>query len=168
MVFRVSMVKQRRLKMRLKRTSKTSRKYIRLLVTLVAIIASTMTGASSRAKGEQGEWPCGSTQDLLSDQQRRPVWIGFEELKQHAVVTDYPVTPAPFRTTAKVALDVHIDAKGQVCCVRAGNGHPSLQLAAIQSAKEWTFMPFSAGGHPVSVFGRIEFEFGNKELARTP
>jgi outer membrane biosynthesis protein TonB len=122
-----------------------------------------MTGVASGITNKQTEWPCGSTRDVLSDRQGKPVWISFDELKEHARVTDYPEVPSPFRTKAKIILGIRIDTEGTVSCIKLeGEGHPALVAAAVRSIKKWKFSPFSAGGHPVSVFGRVEFQFGNE------
>ena len=105
-------------------------------------------------------WPCDKGVVLLKDQQGAPVWIGFEELKQHATNAPIPPVPSGFRTSAHLVVDVLIGTDGRVGCVRVPEGHPLLQLAVYRAAKEWRFVPLVAGEHPVAVLGHLEFTFG--------
>lgn len=114
----------------------------------------------AQRQSPSGEWPCGGNAHLLADKNGAAVWIGFGELRQHAINAPLPKTPAPFRTSAHLIVDVLIDTDGRVKCVRVLTGHPSLKLAAAQAATEWTFKPFFAGEHPVAVLGHLEFTFG--------
>jgi hypothetical protein len=124
--------------------------------------------AQDRGVSKQSEWPCGGDPNLLVDQGGAPVWIGSDELRVHAVNAPVPTTPAPFRTSARIIVDVLIDPLGHVKCVRIESGHPVLKLAAAQTAVQWTFKPFSADGHPVSVYGHLDFDFGQPGTTSGP
>jgi hypothetical protein len=136
---------------------------------LVTICPSIQTANSQTPKAEKPvEWPCGGDSALLTDRGGSPVWIGFDELKKHAINAPTPTTPSPFRTSARVAVDIMIDATGRVACVRIDAAHPILKLSAAQTAMQWTFRPFLAGAHPVAVFGRLEFAFGAEPSRKAP
>lgn len=114
----------------------------------------------TQAPSTNGQWPCGGDVAFLKDQRGNPVWIAFEDLKQHATNAPIPQTPSPFRTSARVTVDVLIGVDGRVKCLRVSSAHPTLQLAAARAAEQWRFEPFVAGVHPVAVFGYLEFIFG--------
>jgi hypothetical protein len=106
-------------------------------------------------------WPCGGDVQLIVDSKGQPLWIGSDELKQHAISMPSPKFPSSIRATGRLTIDVIVGLDGHVKCIRAEKGHPLLRSAIVEAVKTWTFRPFSAGKHPVSVYGHLEFDFGH-------
>lgn len=104
-------------------------------------------------------WPCGDEPQLLVDSSGKPIWIDSNELKQHGISMPGPKLPSSIRAMGKLTVDVVIGPDGRVKCIRAEKGHPLLRRALIEAVKTWRFLPFSAGKHPVSVYGHLEFSF---------
>jgi protein TonB len=90
----------------------------------------------------------------------QPLWVGSAELKQHGITMPDPKLPSSLRAAGKVTVDVLVGPDGRVKCVRAEKGHPLLRQAILDAVKSWTFRPFSAGGHPVSIYAHLDFDFG--------
>ena len=73
-----------------------------------------------------------------------------------------PVYPAIARAagaTGPVEVEVTVDEGGNVASARAVSGHPLLQQAAVDAARQWTFKPTTLKGEPVKVAGIISFNF---------
>lgn len=73
-----------------------------------------------------------------------------------------PVYPAVARAagaSGTVVVEVTLDEAGNVASARAVSGHPLLQQAAVDAARQWTFAPTMLSGKPVRVAGTITFNF---------
>lgn len=112
-----------------------------LLGFLLGVYVCQLASAADRVSQ-----PCGANQDLLIDKAGEPVWLGFDELKRHAINMASAKSPSSFRTTATISVNVLVATDGRVSCVSVPLGHPLLRLAAADAAKSWTFQPFIAGG----------------------
>jgi protein TonB len=88
--------------------------------------------------------------------------------------TDYDRPPRPLRLTRPVypqeafvkkiegtiRLDILIDASGNVVDARLlERGHPALERAALQTVREWLFVPAMRHGRPVAVWARAPVNF---------
>jgi len=56
-------------------------------------------------------------------------------------------------------VDILVNDKGKVWCVRLVSGHPMLASSAINAAKEWTFQPKRQEGKTVWFYGHLGFHF---------
>jgi mono/diheme cytochrome c family protein len=104
-------------------------------------------------------WPCGSDPKVLVDAGGNPVWISAQELAEHRVSTPSPQAAASAPAAGKLTAEVLIDTQGRVKCARAAPGQPALTPAVSETLGKWLFRPFSAGGQPVAVYGRVEIAF---------
>jgi protein TonB len=128
---------------------------------LVGSVAFTCLAGLYGQKPESAQvWPCGSDTQLIVDSNGQPLWVGSAELKQHGITMPDPKLPSSLRAAGKVTVDVLVGPDGRVKCVRAEKGHPLLRQAILDAVKSWTFRPFSAGGHPVSIYAHLDFDFG--------
>jgi len=114
---------------------------------------------SALAASPAQEWPCGGDSKLLVDGAGRPVWISSEELVSHGISMPPPTLPAAAGAAGKVTVEVMVDSQGRVRCSRSAEAHPLLKSALTEAVTRWSFRPFSAGGQPVAVYGRLQFVF---------
>jgi TonB family protein len=56
-------------------------------------------------------------------------------------------------------VQIKIDERGCVISARAVSGHPLLQAAAVQAARQACFTPTRLSGQPVKVTGVILYNF---------
>jgi len=71
----------------------------------------------------------------------------------------YPPVAKAAGAQGPVAVGIVINEAGEVESAKAISGHPLLQAAAVDAAKEWRFSPTRLSGNPVKVSGRISFVF---------
>jgi TonB family protein len=71
----------------------------------------------------------------------------------------YPAIAKAARACGTVSVQVTIDESGSVISVRAISGHPLLQAAAVEAAKQAKFAPTLLDGNPVKVTGVINYNF---------
>src|SRR5262249_55465371 len=75
------------------------------------------------------------------------------------VQPSYPPLAMQAGVSGAVMVEVTINEEGEVIAARALSGHPLLQDAAIEAARQWTFSPTMVDGKPVKVVGAITFNF---------
>ena len=63
------------------------------------------------------------------------------------------------RASGSVNVEVLIDEGGNVISARSVSGHPLLQAAAVNAARQATFAPTRYNGEPVMVRGTIVYNF---------
>lgn len=76
-----------------------------------------------------------------------------------------PVYPSVARSAGvkgSVVVQVTVDESGKVTDARAVAGHPLLQAAAVQAARQATFKPTLLSGRPVKVTGTLIFNFAGE------
>jgi TonB family protein len=71
----------------------------------------------------------------------------------------YPPIAKAARASGTVTVQVTIDESGNVIAARAVSGHPLLQQAAVQAARQARFSPTKLSGEPVKVTGVITYNF---------
>ena len=72
---------------------------------------------------------------------------------------DYPSVARQMKVGGKVAVDVTIDAEGNVEDVKILSGNALLTNAAVSAVKKWKFTPFTQSGNPVKAIAAIDFDF---------
>jgi TonB family protein len=98
---------------------------------------------------------------LKSDDPTKPV-ISGGALAGKAIKKVPPTYTAEARAAGAqgpVDVQVTVDEQGNVSSARAVSGHPLLQQAAVDAARQWTFSPTQLQGQPVKVGGLITFVF---------
>lgn len=83
-------------------------------------------------------------------------------LANQAVKRVPPVYPAVAKAAGAqgpVTVEIVINEAGEVASAKAVSGHPLLQSAAVDAAKEWRFAPTKLSGEAVKVTGKISFVF---------
>ncbi|MCA1629187.1 MAG: energy transducer TonB [Acidobacteria bacterium] len=111
--------------------------------------------------GEQPSVRLGGT-SVVATAQPRKTEIRGGVLNGKADKRVQPVYPAVARAagaTGAVEVEVTVDEGGNVASARAVSGHPLLQQAAVDAARQWTFKPTTLKGEPVKVAGIITFSF---------
>lgn len=71
----------------------------------------------------------------------------------------YPLAARAVRATGAVSVQVLVDENGDVISASAISGHPLLQSAAVQAAREAKFEPVKIQDQPVKVSGVITYNF---------
>lgn len=71
----------------------------------------------------------------------------------------YPPAAKAVRAAGTVSVQVTIDENGNVISASAAGGHPLLQSAAVQAARQAKFKPTLLSGTPVKVTGIITYNF---------
>ena len=71
----------------------------------------------------------------------------------------YPAIARAARASGTVTVQATIDEHGCVISSRAVSGHPLLQIAAVQAARQACFSPTRLSGQPVKVTGVIIYNF---------
>jgi TonB family protein len=71
----------------------------------------------------------------------------------------YPQIARAARATGNVTVDVTIDEEGNVIAARAVSGHPLLQGASVEAARNAKFSPTKLSGQAVKVHGVLVYAF---------
>lgn len=71
----------------------------------------------------------------------------------------YPAMARAARASGTVVVQIIIDEEGNVISAKAVSGHPLLQAAAVDAAREAKFTPTKLYGQPVKVTGVITYNF---------
>jgi TonB family protein len=71
----------------------------------------------------------------------------------------YPAIARAARASGTVTVQVTVDESGKVTEARAVSGHPLLQQAAVQAARQARFSPTQLAGKPVKVTGTLSYKF---------
>ncbi|HLM57018.1 MAG TPA: cytochrome c oxidase assembly factor Coa1 family protein [Pyrinomonadaceae bacterium] len=74
----------------------------------------------------------------------------------------YPQLAKAARAQGMVTVQVLVDEQGNVATATAVSGHPLLQQAAAQAARQAKFAPTLLGGKPVKVSGVLTYNFVNE------
>ncbi|HEX6188076.1 MAG TPA: TonB family protein [Pyrinomonadaceae bacterium] len=91
--------------------------------------------------------------------------IGGASLKGKAISMPRPVYPAIARAknlNGTVTVQIVVDESGRVISATAISGHPLLQQAAVDAARQARFSPTLSNGLPVRVSGTLEYDFALK------
>jgi protein TonB len=71
----------------------------------------------------------------------------------------YPAIAKAARASGTVTVQIVVDESGRVVSASAVGGHPLLQQAAVQAARQARFSPTLLSGQPVKVSGVITYNF---------
>jgi TonB family protein len=71
----------------------------------------------------------------------------------------YPPIARAAHASGTVTVQVLVDEEGKVVTAHAVSGHPLLQAAAVQAARQAKFAPTKLSGQPVKVSGVIVYNF---------
>ena len=75
---------------------------------------------------------------------------------------EYPSLGRGVHASGTVIVKVIIDEEGKVIAAQAAGGHPLLQPNAVTAARKARFSPTLEEGRPVTVYGRITYNFVNR------
>jgi TonB family protein len=75
------------------------------------------------------------------------------------VEPEYPPIARAAGAQGNVTVQVVIDEQGNVASARAVSGHPLLQQASVDAARQWVFKPTVVDGKPAKVNGTLSFSF---------
>ena len=101
-----------------------------------------------------------STMSPASNSARDPIHGGVLNGKAlNLPLPAYPPIARAARASGTVTVMVVIDEKGCVISAKAVSGHPLLQRAAVEAARNACFSPTRLSGQPVKVTGVITYNF---------
>ncbi len=92
-----------------------------------------------------------------------PQIVSTDILNKNAIYKaspNYPPQAKAAQISGTVRVEVVVDEGGNVVSVRALNGLPFFQEAAVEAAEKWKFKPFLGKDRPIKVSGILEFKFG--------
>jgi len=72
---------------------------------------------------------------------------------------EYPVIARAAHASGAVTVEITIDENGDVIAAHAVSGHPLLQAAAVNAARQASFTPTRLNGEPVRVTGVLVYNF---------
>jgi TonB family protein len=110
--------------------------------------------ARMESRAEQSGW-------AISEGNERKLIRGGE-LNGKAIslpVPRYPEIARAAKASGSVTVEVAIDETGHVVEARAVSGHPLLQAAAVDAARQAVFAPTRLKGEPVRVAGELVYNF---------
>jgi TonB family protein len=91
--------------------------------------------------------------------------IGGKAIKK--VQPTYPAVARAAGAQGDVTVEVVVNEDGGIEAAKAVSGHPLLQQAAVEAARQWEFSPTQLQGKPVKVRGLISFNFTMEGGARS-
>jgi TonB family protein len=104
----------------------------------------------------------GSSSVVVTSNSSKPINAGGANLSGKAikkVQPKYPPIAKAAGAQGPVSVQIVINEAGDVESAKAIAGHPLLQQAAVDAAREWRFSPTKLSGNPVKVAGTISFVF---------
>ena len=126
------------------------------------VILSGMFSYAANMGNSDSRAPCKADGPVLSDASGKPIWLGTQALLRRSTHCEAPQMPALWRQAriqGYVFVDILVDERGRVACVRLVSGHPMLAGAAIDAAKNWTFEPKKEKGRAIAFYGHLSFYF---------
>jgi TonB family protein len=72
---------------------------------------------------------------------------------------EYPAIARAAHASGAVTVEIMIDENGDVIAAKAVSGHPLLQAAAVNAARQASFTPTRLNGEPVKVTGLLVYNF---------
>jgi len=138
-------------------------KYVIHLRTAQSLPAPTPIPAPSESPRTPRPRPDATPVPLEAEQTpRQPVNVSGGVLQGKALKKVQPLYP-PIAKTARaqgvVQVHVLISEQGNVIEASIISGHPLLQQAALQAARQWIFQPTLLSGVPIKVEGILTFNF---------
>ncbi|HEX8118993.1 MAG TPA: TonB family protein, partial [Pyrinomonadaceae bacterium] len=140
-----------------------------------AVMRAPLAGAIGTAGGAGGSGAGGSAPVIVSSEAPPPLppppakpapqpntVISGGVLNNKAVSKPLPAYPPLARAASAqgaVTVQVVVDEQGRVTSAQAVSGHPLLQRAAVEAAKQAQFSPTLLSGQPVKVSGVITYNF---------
>jgi TonB family protein len=135
---------------------------------LVLALTTPIAGIPQSSEPDSASF-CKPDGPALTDEAGREIWLSTDELLKGATHCEPPQMPALWRQSrieGYVAVDILVDEKGKVVCVRLVSGHPMLAGSAIDAAKAWVFRPRRKDGKALSFYGRLRFHFSTGDIPK--
>ena len=102
----------------------------------------------------------GAAAERVQQQQRNTITGGVLNSKAISKPQpDYPQIARDARAQGRVVVQILVDEDGLVVNASAVSGHPLLQAAAVEAAKQARFTPTLLSGRPVKVAGIVTYDF---------
>ena len=105
---------------------------------------------------------CTTDQPLYANRSGKLMRLDTDSLLKdatHCEAPDVPPLARQSRIAGYVSVDILVNDKGEVFCVRRVIGHPMLVGSATDAAKKWMFLPKRQNGREVWFYGRLRFRF---------
>jgi len=144
--------------------------YERMRPTQRSCLLLLLMGALSPSQLSGSVALCPSNGPLLTDKAGKAIWLDTNALLKnatHCVAPQMPPLARQARIDGYVLVDILVDGKGNVACVKLIHGHPLLAGSAVDAAKDWTFRPRKQKGRDVSFYGHLRFHFSTRQTAKS-
>lgn len=116
--------------------------------------------AAADTRAAAAPQPADPARASAGDSQKVPVSGGVLNSKALSLPRpSYPLAAKNSGASGKVVVEVTIDESGKIVEARAVSGHPFLQPAAVQAARQARFSPAMLSGEPVRIKGTINYVF---------
>jgi TonB family protein len=105
---------------------------------------------------------CTTDQPLYASRSGKPIWLDTDSLLRSAAHCEAPIMPSlarQMRIRGYFSVNMLVDDKGKIFCVKSFSGHPMLAGSALDAAKKWTFLPKTQYGKEVWFYGHLRFQF---------
>lgn len=139
------------------------------VLTLALSISDNAQTAVNDIHASDSKSFCTTAQRLYADRDGKPVWLDTDALLKsatHCVAPKMPALARSARIEGYLSVDILVNDKGEVWCVRLVSGHPMLASSAINAAKDWTFRPMKQEGEEVWFYGHLRFHFSTGEIKK--
>ncbi|HZT57687.1 MAG TPA: energy transducer TonB [Pyrinomonadaceae bacterium] len=144
------------------------RLFVALLTFGVGIAASTLFGSNSPCKFERRFVPAHDAVLVAAPAEQPPRACSFKPIVSGGILNGkvisqpapvYPAIARAARAHGTVAVQVTVDENGDVVSAQAISGHPLLQAAAVEAARQAKISPTFLSGQPVRVTGTLTYNF---------
>src|SRR5579864_375171 len=105
---------------------------------------------------------CTTDQSLYVSRSGKPIWLDTDVLLRSATHCEAPIMPSlahQMGISGYVSVNMLVNDKGRIFCVKSFSGHPMLAGSALDAAKKWTFLPKTQNGKEVWFYGHLRFQF---------
>jgi TonB family protein len=102
-------------------------------------------------------WECAEKYPQASDERGTPIWLSSESLMRRLIEKSdlsFPML-GHGHLHGDVKLELLIDERGNVACVRAVGGHPIAISSAMAAVSTWKFRPFTKHDKRMPVLGHL-------------
>lgn len=113
---------------------------------------------------------CTTDQPLYSDRRGNPIRLDTLFLMRSATHCEEPSMPPLARSLGiegYVSMDILVNDKGNISCIKYVTGHAMLASSAMDAAKRWTFLPKKQNGKDVWFYGRLRLRVSAEKSGRS-
>jgi hypothetical protein len=105
--------------------------------------------------------PCKLPKNIILDKDKKPIWLNEDSIDGITEKKVNAKAPPGIRIVPVVIqVNILVNTKGEIVCVKAVNGHFLLKESAVKAAKGWKFKPIIYNSKKGAILAKLYFEFG--------